>query len=87
MRCAVVRTKNEEAIIHLVSTWPLQVLDLNAIDLPLEGYLPPPEGGPCVADFMIKGLLYRKRKSCDLQVLVLPKDTAVGKTIYQKSKF
>jgi len=56
------------------------VLNLNDVDIALTDYLQR-EPGPhsqCVADFIIKGLFYRKVKYCRLQMIVLPKDTREG---------
>ena len=73
------RLKNEEGVVHLVSTWPFPVLNLNEIEIPFGDYLvretPRSE---CIADLIVKGLFYRKVKFCRLQMLVLPKDTREG---------
>ena len=74
------RLKNEDGVVHLVSTWPFPVLNLNDIEIPFGDYLhretPRSE---CIADLIIKGLFYRKVKFCRLQMLVLPKDTREGR--------
>ena len=74
------RTKNEEVIVHLISTWPDAILNLNVADIPVENYLKPSTNdGPSVADSIIRGLFYRKRKYCQLQMLILPKDASTGR--------
>ena len=66
-------------MVHLVSTWPFPVLNLNDVEIPFADYLQRDSPhSQCVADFVIKGLFYRKVKFCRLQMLVLPKDTREG---------
>lgn len=73
------RLRNEDSIVHLVSTWPFPVLNLNDIEIPVGDYLArETPRSQCVADFVIKGLFYRKVKFCRLQMLVLPKETREG---------
>ena len=73
------RLKNEDGVVHLVSTWPFSVLNLNDIEIPFGDYLArETPRGQCIADFLIKGLFYRKVKFCRLQMIVLPKDTREG---------
>lgn len=79
--------KNEEAVIHLVSTWPDPILNLNLMNIPVENYLKPNgEHGPTLADSIIRGLFYRKRKFSQLEMLILPKDAAAGNR-HQNSLF
>lgn len=73
------RLKNEEGVVHLVSTWPFPVLNLNDVDIAVGDYLMrDTPRSQCIADFIIKGLFYRRVKFCRLQMLVLPKDTREG---------
>ena len=81
MWCVVTgaRLKNEDSVVHLVSTWPFPVLNLNDIEIPVSDYLlRETPRGQCLADLIIKGLFYRRVKFCRLQMLVLPKDTREG---------
>ena len=73
------RLNHEDSVVHLVSTWPFPVLNLNDVEIPVTQYLA--RDAPrdqCLADLIIKGLFYRKVKFCRLQMLVLPKDTREG---------
>ena len=71
--------KNEDSVVHLVSTWPFNVLNLNDIEIPFTDYLArDTPRSQCIADLIIKGLFYRKVKYCRLEMLVLPKDTREG---------
>lgn len=73
------RLKNEDSVVHLVSTWPFPVLNLNDIEIPVGDYLLKETArSQCLADLIIKGLFYRRVKFCRLQMLVLPKDTREG---------
>jgi len=66
-------------VVHLVSTWPFPVLNLNDVDIPFGDYLQrATPRSDCIADLIIKGLFYRKVKFCRLQMIVLPKDTKEG---------
>jgi len=76
------RLRNEDSIVHLVSTWPFPVLNLNDVEIPVADYLVrETPRSQCVADFIIKGLFYRRVKFCRLQMIVLPKDTREGRSV------
>lgn len=71
------RTKNDDALWYLLSTWPFEVFNFNELEMPLESHIgfftqSKREKAP-LAHSIIRGLFYRSRMKCKLKMIILPK--------------